>query len=48
MSELIKDSLDKHIKSVIALDPWMFPLSKDTYTTIQNKNILIINSQTFF
>jgi len=33
---------------VISLDPWMFPLDPDSYTIIQNKNILILNSQTFW
>jgi len=48
LAELIKEKKDHLIKSVIALDPWMFPLDNDSYTIIKDKNILILNSQTFW
>lgn len=48
IAEMIKLKEEHLIKSVIALDPWMFPLNEDSYEIIKNQNILIINSQTFW
>ncbi len=48
LAELVKEGKDHCVKSVISLDPWMFPLDHDTYDVIKNKKILIVNSQTFW
>lgn len=34
-------------EGIIALDPWLYPLSEQTYQSLQNQKMLFINTETF-